>query len=184
MFEESKFTDDNGRELSFEEMITDAQVQQSNRLADDTEWSDKITIHIHSVINAFILGANQSYPYYFNYQLPPKFDVVINKMSKLLHEEFKEQIETNLECVEISLLKLKGVYRRLAMSIPEYVEWNDIGNPQGSKFTSSMNIGEIDTEPSFIDLDVPPHNAVLYLRDCERDNKRFDKEFEEKYGRL
>jgi len=182
MIDESTFTDENGRELSFEEMMSEASREQANRLADDSEWSEKITIHIHSIINAFILGVNMSYPYYWEYQLPPNFDLVINKMSNLLHKEFKEQIETTLECVQISLLKLKGVYRRLAMSIPEYVEWNDIGNPEGNRFTSSMDMGKIDTEPSFIDLDVPPHNAVIYLRNCERDNKRFEEEFKKKYN--
>ena len=68
------------------------------------------------------------------------------------------------------------------MQIPEYVEWNDIDQSSGLEIESS--IYSMRTTPSFIDLDVPPHQAVIYLRNCERDHKRFDKEFEEKYGKL
>ena len=181
MFEESTFTDGNGRELSFEDMMAASAVENANHLANDPEWSEKIVIHIHSVINAFILGVNQSYPYYRNYKLPPNFDKVINRMSELIHEEFREQLKDH-ECIVVSLLKLKGVYRRLAMAIPEYVAWNDIGVPDGDSIVSRYS--ETENSPSFIDLDVPPHNAALYLRNCERDSKRFEEEFERKYGKL
>jgi len=169
-----KFTDENGNELSFEELLSDASVRQANRLANDPEWSQKITIHIHSIISAFALGVLTSYPYYISFQMPPNFELVMNKMSLLIQKTF--DVLTN-ECVEVSLLKLKGVYYRLAMSIPEYIAWNDItGN--------SFDITTTPTNPSFIDLSVPPHNAVIYLRNEERNYKRFDDELKKKYGDL
>lgn len=172
------FTDDNGNELSFDDILNNAQVEQANRLAGDKEWTTPITLHIKSIIEAFALGICQSYTYYNGWQLPPNYETVINRMAELLQEEFKNKM-IGLECVEVSLLKLRGVYNRLAMSIPDYCAWNEM---EGDGVTSRFDITP--DKPSFIDLYCPPHNAVLYLRNCERDNKRSDEEFERKYGEL
>ena len=174
------FTDENGRKLTFDEMMADTAVKHANSLARDPEWSNKITIHFHTVINAFAIGVMTSYPYYKGYRHPPNFELVCNRMAYLLSQEFDNQI-CDYECIEVSLLKLKGVYKRLAMSIKEYVEWNDIGSPEGDGIVTRYDSTQ---RPSFIDLDVPPHNAVIYLRNEERNHKRFEEEFEKKYGKL
>ena len=173
-FFESKFTDEKGNEFSFDEMMAGVAQKHANKLAQDPEWTDKIHIHKHSLVEAFAQGILSSYPWYKGYQLPENFETVMNRMSILLQEEFSGG---NLEVVQVGLLKLRGVYKRLAMSIPEYVAWNDI--PGGSRIVTRYD--DVANEPSFIDIDVPPHNAVIFLRDRERDYKRFNEEFERKY---
>jgi hypothetical protein len=162
--------------LSFGELIAQAHVDAANRLAEDPEWTTKIVIHIKSIIEAFALGCMQSYSYYNNFQIPPNYELVINKMSLLLQNE----LYITEECVEISLLKLRGVYNRLACSIPEYVAWNEIGTSENRLLS---NDNESQDTPSFIDLFCPPHNAVIFLRDKERDYQRLNAEFEDKYGK-
>lgn len=181
--EENKFIDENGRELTGNDILSEALRKQSNMLASDLEWKDKICIHIRQVILAFAHGIISSYPYYKGFHLPQNFESVMNRMSDLLHEEFRDQLEAenSLECIEVGLLKLKGIYKRLAYSIPEYCQWNEIKGESGGivhRYSPTL------TSPDFIDTDVPPHNACVYLRNEERNHKEFDKQFKEKYGDL
>jgi hypothetical protein len=183
--EQNKFTDQDGIELNGAELFSELSRKQANRLASDSEWSEKICIHIQKVILAFAHGVISSYPYYRGFHLPQNFELVMNKMSDLLHDEFRDQLEEtgSFECVYVGLLKLRGVYKRLAYSIPEYCQWNEIGNTNGEDRITHRYSPTL-TEPEFIDTDVPPHNACVYLLHEERKQKEFDKKFKEKYGDL
>jgi hypothetical protein len=179
-----KFTDEQGNELSLSDLLAAATQENNDRLASDTEWTQKNTYHIHTIIKAFCDGVLSSYPYYVGLHLPPNFELVVNKMSDLLHAELKKYM-VGLECIEISILKMRGIYNRLAMSIPEYVDWNNIGDDRdGDGIQIVSRFDKTQTKPSFISLTVPPHNAALYLRQETRESKRFDEEFEKKYGKL
>jgi hypothetical protein len=150
-----------------------------DRLASNPEWTDKEYYHIQTLIQAFAHGIISSYPYYKGYTLPPNFEKVMAYMADAIEKEFNYEIVP-----QVGLLKMKGVYKRLAMACPEYVEWNTIGNPDPNGIYGVSAYDGVRTKPDFIDLDVPPHNAVLFLRSHTRENKAFDKEFKENYGDL
>lgn len=149
---------------NLDDAIKAADQLHNEKLACDPEWTEKTYYHIKTLIEAFAVGIISSDPYFKIYSLPPNFEKVMNIMAELLQKEFNYDT-----CPQVGLLKMKGVYKRLAMTIPEYVAWNDFG---GSQFTSRFDATP--TEREFISLDVPPHNAVLHLRMHTRENKAFE----------
>lgn len=162
-------------EDSLENLFKIAEQNNTERLCSDPEWTEKFHYHIHTIITAFSVGILQSYPFYWGYQLPPNFTKVMDYMSSALQKEFN-----NEEVPQVNLIKMRGVYKRLAFQSPDYLDWNNIGNPEGG-FHAVSRYSSIPSEPSFIDLAVPPHNAVLYLRSEMRATKKFDENFKKKY---
>ena len=167
---------------SFEELLALASQEQRERLCADLEWTEKTCYHISTIISAFAIGILDSYPYYRGFQMPPNFEKVMNYMALKLEEEFAEYDVKGL-LPTVNLIKLKGVYKRLAMGCPEYVEWNSINVSPDENVRFSTVYDGVGNEPEFIDIEVPPHNACLYLRAKTRENKAFDKIFEKTHGK-
>ena len=163
-------------EDSLENLIKIAKQNNTEQLCSDPEWTEKYHFHIHTIITAFSVGILNSQQFYWGYQLPPNFAKVMDYMSVALQKEFNSE-----EVPRVNLIKMRGVYKRLAFQSPEYLDWNNIGNNPGKGIHGVSRFSSIPSEPSFIDLDVPPHNAVLYLRGEMRANKKFDEDFKRKY---
>lgn len=166
-------------EPSLDEIISLAIQENINHLANDPEWTEKNNIHIHVLITAFSTGIMTSDPFYFGYQLPPNFEKVVNEVSLKIQKRFEN--EKYPEVPEVSLLQMRGLYKKYAMECPYYVEWNNYKGTR-TQFVSRYNSFS-GTEREFISLDVPPHNACLYLRSKNREDKKFNEEFNKKYGK-
>jgi hypothetical protein len=162
-------------EDSLENILKIAEQNNTERLRSDPEWTEKNHFHIHTIINAFSVGILNSHQFYWGYELPPNFAKVMNYMSNALQNEFKNEVVP-----QVNLIKMRGVYKRLAFQSPEYLDWNNIGNP-GEGVYAISRFSSIPSEMSFIDLAVPPHNAVLYLRGETRATKKFDEDFKRRY---
>lgn len=161
---------------SFEDLLAGANQLNLDRLCADPEWTEKEYFHIHTLILAFSDGILSSYPHYKGFQLPPNFEKVMNFMSLELQKYFTDEVP------QVNLMKMRGLYKKIAMKCPEYLSWNKIGNPEPNGIYGVSRDTPTRNTPDFIDLDVPPHNACLYLRMHKREDKKFEKEFKEKYG--
>ena len=163
--------EENEKSKTFGEIIAGANQLNLDRLCADPEWTDKEYYHIHTLITAFSDGILTSYPYYKSYQLPPNFEKVMNFMSLEIQKYFSDILP------QVNLMKMRGLYRKIAMQCPEYVAWNDIGNPEPNGIYGVSRDTPTRDIPEFIDLDVPPHNACLYLRMHTREDKKFEADF-------
>lgn len=157
---------------SLKDLIAIVTQEQNDILANDKEYTEKYHYHMHTIIEAFAIGVLSSYPYYQGFQMPPNFEKVMNYMSLKLQEEFN-----NEEVPDVSLLKMRGIFIRLAKNCPDYVAWNDIGSGKTGEIKCVSRYDTTPKSPDFIDLDVPPRNAINYLRRHMRETKAFDEKF-------
>ena len=151
-------------------------LDRSNRADLETcsEWYRKEYTHLHTILEAWAYGIISSDAYYREYHLPDGFDAVFNHISKRLTEKFPKEV-----VVEVSLCEILQWLREWAMECPEFILWNDLpGKPYVTRYSP------VATEPEFIDLNVPSHNAALFVRDKRRHDRAFDRRFEREHGHL
>jgi hypothetical protein len=143
-------------------------------LFDDPEWTTKKWFHIKTLIEAISVGIISADPYHFGYYLPKNYEKVMNYYIENIENIFNKQ-----ECIEICLIKIEGLNKKILMKCPEFVEWNNIESPENARFidryTPTYN------NKQFMDLDAVLRNASVYLRDYIRKTEAFDKKFEEEW---
>ncbi len=142
----------------------------------DTEWARQVPTHLGSIMAAWSHGVITSNEYYHGYALPDHFDVVFAHISRRLCEKFPADEAFMGAVVDISLCEMRQWLKEWAMELPEFRAWNDL---PGSGVTSRYHATG-DT-PSFIDLDVPSHNAAVYLQNQRREERAFEIYMARKY---
>jgi hypothetical protein len=161
----------------FDNVLNEAAEIRDKRLQDDEEYALAKYIHKHTLITALSVGILDSYAFYHGYQSPPHFETVLNAATTKLLDYFKNEREV----FKVSLVKLKIVYKEVLNSIPQYLDWNTIGNSEGKHhFISTYD--RIPNAPSFIDLECPVMNSINYIRDKIRTDEAFSAKFEESWA--
>ncbi len=138
------------------------------RLETDPEWSRREWTHIHGIMEAWAYGVLSGDSWHYGYRLVENFEIVFNHVSNRLQEKFTDVGEV----VEISLVEVRQWLGEWANEVPEYLAWNERG---GSGIVSRYT--PTPSKPQFIDLNVPPHNAAIWLRDQRRHERAFDRRF-------
>lgn len=161
---------------SFDDAVERAGMCHAAKLLADPEWHTPKPYHIHTLINAIAYGIISSDSYFLGYILPPHFTVVMDRMISLLQSD--PPGPGDCEVIKVSLVDMKIWLKKHLIADPHYVAWNDAA---GSGFVSRNT--PVATERQFIDLDCPPHNAVIYMRDDTRKFEAFDADFEARHGK-
>lgn len=146
-------------------------------LETNPEWSRREWTHLATIMEAWAYGVLSSDPWHKGFRLVENFETVFNHVSTRLQEHFaapehQEAVSQLAVVVQISLVELKQWLGEWAAECPEYLAWNERG---GSGITHRY--AETPDLPQFIDLDVPSHNAALFLRERRRHDKAFDRRF-------
>jgi len=177
-FNYEEFDDDQLEELVNELEKSGAfetcEVEQTIRLETDPEWSVRRHTHCHSLMEAWAYGVLSSFAYFRNYQLPDNFEKVFKHIAMRLNDKFPDEVVP-----KISLCEIRQWFKQWAMELEEFREWNTLPGSQVTHRYSSLPSG-----PTFIDLDVPSHNAALFIRNQRRIDDEFDRKFKEQYGSL
>jgi hypothetical protein len=144
-------------------------------LETNPEWSRHEWTHLATIMEAWAYGVLSSDPWHRGFQLVENFEVVFNHVSARLQSHFaapenQERVSGFAEVVEISLVEVKQWLGQWAAECPEFLAWNERG---GSGI--SHRYSQTPDVPQFIDLDVPSHNAALFLRERRRHEKAFDR---------
>lgn len=146
-------------------------------LETNTEWSRREWTHLATIMEAWAYGVLSSDPWHTGFRLVENFEVVFNHVSARLQEHFaatenQERVSGFAEVVEISLVEVKQWLGEWAAERPEYLAWNERG---GSGIVHRYS--QTPNAPQFISLEVPSHNAALFLRERRRHDKAFDRRF-------
>lgn len=141
--------------------------EQAQRLAADPEWSTPKYVHVHRLVEAFAVGVISADAWHRGYTLPHDFVGVVNWIAFNIQREWP-----NEEVVQLSLIDIKQRLHGWAMEHPSYRAWNDL---PGSGIVTRYS--ETPSSREFIDLDVPPHNAALHIRQHHRECEAFDAKF-------
>jgi len=160
--------------MDLDAVIEKASVHNEAKLCADAEWSTPKVHHVKTLVEALSYGIISSDPYYLGYVLPPNFVNIMDRMIGLLHTN--PPGESMYECIKVSLIDFRTWAKKQFMLDPKFVEWNDAA---GSGFVSRNT--PTATGRQFIDLDCPPHNATIYLRDVTRRDEAFDADFEKRW---
>lgn len=154
---------------NFNDIIAKTLQQQRESLYDDPEWTEKNWLHIGILFQAISVGILSADPHHKNYYVPKNFEKVINYYIQHIEEKFKDTV------INICLLKIEGINRKILFTCPEVLEWNNI---QTVSIISRYD--EIPNTKQFMDLEAMIRNTSIYIRDYIRKNKEFDKKFNEK----
>jgi hypothetical protein len=152
---------------NFKNIIEKVCQEAREALFDDPEWTTKKWIHIKTLIESVSVGIISADPYHFNYYIPKNFEIVMNYYIKNIEKIFNKE-----ECIEICLIKIEGLNRKILMSCPEFLEWNTIGD--NNEIIICTRYDETKNEKSFIDLDSMLRNTSIYIRDYIRKIEQYD----------
>jgi len=149
------------------------------RLDGDTEWTDKRWTFKSHITRGLAKYAISQSPY----SCPDNLTEVIRYLDACLEKEVEwdDYRMAELSLCDISKLLYNILYEQ------GFVYFDDWNKPKKGKaeiqFVSSYD-GVRDPDYDFIDLDALLHNVCLDIRMERRANKKFDEEFEEKYGKI
>lgn len=158
-----------------EKLVFDGTLDKMNRehdkqLSSDPVWISKNYFHIKTLIAAWAHGIISADSYFYGYKLPPDFELIVNYMAFSLWKKFGEEVP------KVSLYEMKHFYKNTAMELPQYRKWNEW---DGGVVEVTTRYSPTSKERSFVDLDVPPHNACIFLRNETRYHDTFDRKFDE-----
>lgn len=152
-------------ELEESGVFDDATRVNQAELETNTEWTRREYTHVHSLMEAWAYGVLCGDSWFHGYRLVEHFDIVFNHISQRVQEKFGKEIVP-----QVSLIEIRQWLGEWAKECPEYLAWNERG---GSGVVSRYT--PTPSEAEFIDLDVPPHQAAIFLRDGRRHEKAFER---------
>ena len=149
------------------------------RLGNDTEWNVKRWIFKDHITGSFAKWAIRLSPY----SCPDNLEKVIKYLDACLERgvDFEEDGLAKLSLCDINKL-LYDILNEQNISICD--EWNEPKkNWRETEFSCLGDATKEDPDFGYISLDALFHNVCLDIRMERRANDKFDKEFEEKYGK-
>lgn len=154
------------------------------RTSNDPEWNKTHCVSRKDITGALAKWAIRQSPYTW----PDNLEGVIKYLDACLKRDIAWS-PLGVPNDGIATLSLRDVAKLLYDILYEqgfapFDDWNKCkkGDTPELKFTSSFE-GAGDPDRDFIDLDALITNVCIELRTHFREHARFDKEFEEKYGR-
>jgi len=147
------------------------------RLSGDDEWNTKHWTFKKSIVGALAKWACRQSPY----GCPDGLENVCKYLDACLSKTLEWKMG-GME--ELSLIDINKLCWDILGDCNIFLSWNksEEGNNKNILFVNPM-LGEVSPDYDFIDLDALLHNVCLDIRDERRLNAKFDREFEEKYGK-
>jgi len=149
-----------------------------DRLSDDIEWSQKRWTFKKDITRGLAKYAISQSPY----SCPDNLTEVIRYLDACLEKEIDwgEHGMAELSLCDISKLLYSILYEQ---GFSFFDDWNKSKKGKADiKFVSGHD-GPRDLDSDFIDLDALLHNVCLDIRMERRDFDKFNREFEEEYGK-
>jgi hypothetical protein len=153
------------------------------RMADDSEWTEKRFTSRKEIVGAFAMWACRQSPY----GCPTGLETVCKYLNECLKTECewtgKEIPWANLGLCDINKMLHDILHNK---GVKAFDAWNECvgGKAPNVSFTSRYGQGDAyDPDHDFIDLDALLHNVCITIRDERRRNDAFDKRFDEKMGK-
>jgi hypothetical protein len=144
--------------------------QQQADLETDTEWTRRDWTHLGTLLQAWAHGILSADAFYRGYRLPENFAAVFDHVSQQLQEKFPGEV-----VVQISLAEVRQWFKQWAMQSAAFRAWNERGGAGPGTIAWTSRYSPTPDHAEFIDLDVPSHNAAIWLRDRRRLDAAFDR---------
>ena len=147
------------------------------RLASNEEWNNKHYLFVNDITSNLAKWAVKQSPYLF----PKGLENVIRYLHACLVLKADKAGMMYLSLNEISKMLYEILYEQ---GVEDFDNWNKSKNPTPAIVFSSRYDNKPNPDDDFIDLDALLHNVCLSFREEWRAFDKFNKEFEEKYGKL
>jgi hypothetical protein len=156
--------------LLFDGVLDESVEIRNNRLASDPEWSSLGCYHLQTLIEAFVYGVISADSWHHNYKLPPDFESVVNWMAFNIQKEWPK-----VEVIKINLIDLEKKFRVWAFEHPSFKKWNE--SVDGTIVGVCSAFSNTPDHRDFIDLDALLRNAMIFIKESNRNDKAFDFKF-------
>jgi len=148
------------------------------RLANEPEWSTKEITSLTDILGALAKYAVIQSPY----ACPEDLAVVIRYADACLHKDISWKDYGDCWFASLSLCDINKALFHILMDFEPFRKWNE---PRFN-WRKDPNLKECPQNPDydFIDLHALLHNVCLDIRTERREWKKFNDEFDAKYGNL